>query len=70
MMRLNRVRELMYVANNPDRVCTRGCGEMWRWFLRADLVEPHSTYRYRITEKGRESLAKAIREHEAHGNFK
>lgn len=71
MMRLNRVRELMYVANNPDRVYTRGRGELWRWFLRTDLVEPTvGPPHYRITEKGRESLAKAIREHEAHGNFK
>lgn len=40
------------------------------WAFNLGLIERTATFSYGITEKGRESLAKAIREHEAHGNFK
>lgn len=71
MMRLNRLWHLakMEVAGTfppPSGML----GLMW-WLNHHRLIEWLPVRgAWRVTEKGRESLAKAIREHEAHGNFK
>lgn len=70
-IRLNRVQWLMWIAAETDgRMLPRGMTGFREWAWKAGILQNAPTgWNVALTDKGRELLAKSVREHEAHGNF-